>query len=399
MSMTVVRGLPEDSWRAFVAEHPQGNIFHTPEMFQVFSRTRGYAPAVWAVTQGEQILSFMLPVRISLMGGPLRYLTTRTVVHGGVLCATGPKGRAALSLMLKAYTQAEGNSTLFTTIYETANLPASQPPLYQYGFVYAPSLNYLVDLNRSPEDILQGMQRRTRQKIRRGLKLDEVSIEEVTDRHNLSAIYELVRLSCDYGKHSLADSSLLEATFDILRPKGLAVLTVARVGERLIAASVDLPYKGTIFGWYGGMDRRHAPCAANELLLWNIFEWGAQSGYQIYNFGGAGLPNEQSNIGDFKAKFGAELVYLGHNTCVHAPVLMQLSKIGYSIYRRTLGRRLLPSTPQPSLTVVPPSSATRPIPVGVPAADVRGDLRPVRQGESGAGRTTRSAEPSDGVLL
>ncbi len=60
MKMSVVRELPEDSWRAFVAEHPQGNIFHTPEMFQVFSRKQGYEHAVSAVTQREQILSYIL---------------------------------------------------------------------------------------------------------------------------------------------------------------------------------------------------------------------------------------------------------------------------------------------------------------------------------------------------
>ncbi len=41
MSVTIVRSLPEDEWRRAVADHPAGNIFHTPEMFEVFRRTRG----------------------------------------------------------------------------------------------------------------------------------------------------------------------------------------------------------------------------------------------------------------------------------------------------------------------------------------------------------------------
>jgi len=32
----VTTRLDEGSWRGFVAAHPDGNIFHTPEMFEVF---------------------------------------------------------------------------------------------------------------------------------------------------------------------------------------------------------------------------------------------------------------------------------------------------------------------------------------------------------------------------
>ena len=339
MSMTVVRELSEDTWRQFVETHPHGNIFHTPEMFQVFTRTQGYEPELWAVSEGEQVLAFMLPVRITLMNGPLRHLTSRAVAHGGVLYTADTKGLEALSVLLDVYTQKVGKSRLFTTIYGTANLPASQQSLFQHGFFYEPSLNYLIDLNRSPEEILQNMQRRTRQKIRRGLNLGEVVIEEISARDDVAVLYDLVRQSCDHGKHALADLSLFESTFDVLRPKGMALLTLARVGDTPVAASVDLPYKDVVFGWYGGMDRNQGRCAANELILWNVFRWGAESGYRIYDFGGAGLPDEQSNVSSFKAKFGAELVYLGRNTRVHTPMTLQCSKLGYSIYQKFLGLR------------------------------------------------------------
>ena len=37
-NITVVNTLPEKNWCHFVEEHPAGNIFHTPEMFQVFKQ-------------------------------------------------------------------------------------------------------------------------------------------------------------------------------------------------------------------------------------------------------------------------------------------------------------------------------------------------------------------------
>ncbi len=87
MSLTIVRSLPEEEWRRFVEQQPAGNIFHTPEMFHVFSRTRGHQPELWAATKNGRILVLLLPVEISLTDGLVRNLTTRAVVYGSVMAS------------------------------------------------------------------------------------------------------------------------------------------------------------------------------------------------------------------------------------------------------------------------------------------------------------------------
>ena len=37
MELSIVNTLDENTWREFVIEHNQSNIFHTPEMFQVWN--------------------------------------------------------------------------------------------------------------------------------------------------------------------------------------------------------------------------------------------------------------------------------------------------------------------------------------------------------------------------
>ena len=46
----VVRDLDPSRWSAFVDGHPQGSIFHTPEMHRVFGETQRHNPAVWAAS-------------------------------------------------------------------------------------------------------------------------------------------------------------------------------------------------------------------------------------------------------------------------------------------------------------------------------------------------------------
>ena len=334
--MKVVRSLDETIWRGFVDEHPESNVFHTPEMFQVFARAKQHRPTLWAVVDdGTRVLALLLPVQIT-QASCLSCLTTRAVAYGSVLCARGAEGQKALALLLRAYTRDVDGTPLFSELRNLSNLEAVQPILREHGFVYEDHLNYLIDLGRSPEGILQSIGRRTRKNIRRALRRGEVVVEEVKAREQVQTCYDLLRKTYRLVRVPLADRSLFEAAFDLLYPKGMVRFTLARVGRTPVASSVELLYKDVVYGWYGGVDRAYGSYAPNELLTWHVLQWGAENGFRVYDFGGAGNPDEEYGVRDFKAKFGGELVCFGRNTYIHTPSLLRLSKLGYRIYRRLL---------------------------------------------------------------
>lgn len=331
MSISVVRSLPEDEWRNFVERHDAGNVFHTPEMFQVFSRTKGYRPDLWAATEDGHTLALLMPVQVTLMNGLLRYFTTRSVAYGSVLCVPDRGGQKALDRLLEDYTREVARAALFTQLRNLSNLELLQPILGNHGFIYEDYLNYLIDLNRPPDEVFRNVGRRTRKNIRRGLRRGEVVIAEVQDRDELPVCYELLRQTYRVAQVPLADYSLFESAFDLLYPKGMVRFTVARVAQTAVATSVDLLYKGVVYGWYGGVDRAYGSYVPNELLMWHLLQWGAESGYRVYDFGGAGKPDEEYGVRDFKAKFGGQLVSFGRFTCNHAPNRLKLSKLGYRL--------------------------------------------------------------------
>lgn len=334
MSTTVVCTLPEDKWRHFVEEHPAGNVFHTPEMFQVFRRTKGYRPELWAATKDRRVLALLLLVQITLMDGVLRHFATRCVAYGSVLCEPDAEGQAALARLLQTYTHEIDRAPLFTELRNLSNLEAIQPILREHGFAYEEHLNYLINLKRRPEAMMQSIGPRTRKNIRRGLRRGQVVVAEARKPKHVAACYDLLRRTYRAARVPLADRSLFEAAFDLLYPKGMVRFTLAYVSQIPIAASVELLYKDVIYGWYGGMDRAYGSYVPNELLMWHILQWGAENGYRLYDFGGAGKPDEEYGVRDFKAKFGGDLVSFGRNICVHAPLRLRLSELGYGILRR-----------------------------------------------------------------
>jgi lipid II:glycine glycyltransferase (peptidoglycan interpeptide bridge formation enzyme) len=127
---------------------------------------------------------------------------------------------------------------------------------------------------------------------------------------------------------------LFDAALEILHPAGMALFVLARVHGEPAAASVELPWGDTVYGWYGGIDRAFAKEVPGELLMWRVLEWASEHGYRTYDFGGAGKPDEEYGVRDFKAKFGGDLVAFGRHTRVHAPVRTRAATAGYVLTRR-----------------------------------------------------------------
>jgi serine/alanine adding enzyme len=256
------------------------------------------------------------------------------VSYGSVLYEPTTEGIEGLTLLLRNYVDEIDGRVLFTELRNLSDLTHIQLVFLDHGFSYEDHLNYLIALDRPLDEIFLEIGRRTRKQIRHGIRRGDVVIEEATTREQIDTCYRLLKRTYASARVPLADRSLFTAAFDVLAPIGMVKFPMAWVGDICVAASVELVYRDTIYGWYGGVDRRYVSYTPNELLMWHILKWGAESGYRIYDFGGAGKPDEEYGVRTFKAKFGGRLVCFGRNVCNHAPWRLAVSKNGYAFYQR-----------------------------------------------------------------
>jgi lipid II:glycine glycyltransferase (peptidoglycan interpeptide bridge formation enzyme) len=337
MSISSINSLNVRVWREFVDQHPQGNIFHTPEMFQVFKHSRNHFPQLYAAVDGDgQVRALLLPVHVTLKNGLFRRLTSRSIAYGGLLYSNDEVGKRALEMLLGEYSRIASQEALFTELRNLSDQSAIQPVLERCKFSHEDHLDYLIDLDCSSEQLLQNIGSRTRKHIRQALRKGNIVVDEIVDSSQIPMWYELVHKTYRAARIPLADQTLFEKAFEILQPKGMIKFWLARKEPDFVAASAELLYKDKMYGWYGGVDRTFAKEMPGEVLMWDILEWGSKNGYKTYDFGGAGKPGEEYGVRDFKAKFGGQLVNFGRNTRVHAPALYHLSKLGYSLFRRWL---------------------------------------------------------------
>jgi hypothetical protein len=336
MNVTIVHSLPENKWRQFVEQSSAGNIFHSPEMFQVFAHSERHQPTLWAAVDNEQRpLTLFLPVEVSIMNGVLRRFTTRNLAYGSVLCVPGFEGQEALKTLLNVYKlEVDGNS-LFTELRNLSDMSYIQQILQDQGFSFEPHLNFLIDLQRPIDEIKRSMDRNVMANVRKAYRMGVV-IEEITLPDKLPAAYTVLEKVYKRIQVPLAPLSLFQSAFNILHPHQMIKFLVARVDDNYIGTAIRLLYKDVIFAWYAGALRDYSNYKAHDLLNWYIIEWGAKNGFKTFDFGGAGKPDEEYGPRAFKQKFGGNQVDYGRNTYIHAPFRMTVSRFGYTLLRKFL---------------------------------------------------------------
>jgi serine/alanine adding enzyme len=342
VSWSVDEHVDRESWSAFVAGHPDGNVFQTPEMHDVFARTRGHRPRVLAVRDGAEILALFTPVDVSLSRLP-RLFSTRSIAYGGLLAVRDERGPEAAAMLLERNESLTPGPSLFTEVRNVADPSVVDARLRGAGYEFAEHLNYLVDLRRSPDEVLAGMDARVRSTVRQALRKGEVEVTMASDGPTRTAAYGLLAGVYRRVGVPLADRSLFEAAFDVLGPRGMVRLWLARVEGRPAACIVALLDGRRVFYWYAGSDRSLARSKANELVTWSVLEWGAANGYETFDWGGAGSPDEPYGVRDFKRKFGGDEVNFGRYTRVHAPNRLAVSSRAYRVVRvgRQVGTRIV----------------------------------------------------------
>ncbi|GIU90029.1 MAG: hypothetical protein KatS3mg010_1128 [Acidimicrobiia bacterium] len=151
----VTNQLDEPVWREFLAvPDVEANVFHTPEMVRVFDSAARHRALPWAALDGRgRVRALLVPVEVTMRQGAMRFLTSRSVVYGGIARTVDEAGSEAAAALLETYAASASRVTLFTEIRHLSDPAPLRHALAAAGFRHEDHLNYLIplaDLGRDP---------------------------------------------------------------------------------------------------------------------------------------------------------------------------------------------------------------------------------------------------------
>jgi lipid II:glycine glycyltransferase (peptidoglycan interpeptide bridge formation enzyme) len=331
VTLAVVRQLDFGQWSDFVRRHPHGNVFQSPQMFQVWQATRHNDPFLLAAVDGEGrirgVLQGVVQKEYSAIMGTL---TARAIVWGGPLVEDDDE--EVFDLLMSEYSEFAGKRAIYSQFRNLWSLENVKQRLERLGFIYEEHLNIHVDLNKSEEQLWKEVHSKRRNEIRRARKEGTV-VEELTQKNQILEAYSILMDVYRRARLPIHHSSLFETAFDVMGPEGMVRFFGAYFEGELIGTIVVFCYNGTVYDWYAGSRRDFYHKYPNDLLPWHVFLWAREAGFTLFDFGGAGKPGKPYGVRDYKKKFGGELRNFGRFEKVHKPLLMRIGKLGFTLWK------------------------------------------------------------------
>lgn len=320
-----------EHWDAYVSQHPHGTIFHTSAMIRVFSATCDLQPfAHAAIDAAGAIVAMVVSVHVKTLRG-FSSLSSRAIQYAEPLCNDDADGVSALKQLVVMHDDYMCSKALFSEIRSIAEPGKEKQALVQCGYQHCDYVNYVVELDSDVERLWRNVDKRMRQKINSTLRKN-IEIRDDTSPEGIDRLYDLLKYS--YGRASvpLADRNLFEATLEHL-PAGVVRIRTAFDSEKPVASIISLVYGGRVFSWYGGTLRLNgrSPFAC---IVWDDIVWGHNNGQSLFDFGGAGWPNEDYGPRRFKASFGGKEVRYGRYRATYSKLRLRIAEFAYGVSQK-----------------------------------------------------------------
>lgn len=272
-------------WREFVAEHPLGTVFHTPEMWKVYGVTENVKPLAIAVEIEGHVVGVLL-AQIMWNGGTIgKPWTGRSIITGGPLAIDNDED--VLEMLMEAYGERMPKWVVYSEIR----------PIYQIGDVpgwkRVGHYNLVMRVDKSEEELWNGMHKERRRNVGQAEKAG-LRFEEVTEAAGRREVVALLRKTYERKHVPMADDSLFARLTEIM-PEYVRFFAAYKE-DKMIAGQVRLCYGTLVYAWYAGSDEEYFKLRPNDFTMWNVIRWAREKGYKEFDFGGGGEPGKAYGV-------------------------------------------------------------------------------------------------------
>jgi lipid II:glycine glycyltransferase (peptidoglycan interpeptide bridge formation enzyme) len=228
----------------------------------------------------------------------------------------GPLGNTAEALADLKHLQ-ENRDLIFARI--EPNQPVDLPKAVKET---QPTNNWMLDLEKSEDEILIGMKPKTRYNInlsqRKGLTV------RVGEQKDLISLWQLFLETAKRNNYKLHSQSYYFKMWDHLNPNSVKILLAEYNGEALAGMLLTL-FGPTATYLHGGSASKMKEAMAPYLLHWEAIKLAKQFGMKTYDFGGIAPSGEEhhswAGISRFKKSFGGfEVKYPGSFDLIYSPI-------------------------------------------------------------------------------
>lgn len=335
--MTRVLTYPDidpQQWQALVDRSPYATWFQTPEAYQFYASLPAEMQPFAVGVQCDNKLVGVCVGYITQTKNPLKqFLTRRAIIIGGPLLADDIS-EEALAKLLEAIKRL-GDKAIYVETRNFHDYSRWKSVFTHSGFAYHPHLNFHVDCTQ--ENMLATMSESRRRQIKKAIK-SGVAIVEAQSQEDVRTYYDILK---DLYKNKVKTPLFPLDFFLKFYENSFGKYLLVKYEDKIIGGIMCPILKArTIYEWFVcGMDEQYKNQYPSVVATHAAIEYAKANGLPLFDFMGAGVPDQPYGVRDFKMEFGGELVEHGRFLCIRKPLLYKIGKTGVNFLKYSIKNR------------------------------------------------------------
>ncbi|MBO4621982.1 MAG: GNAT family N-acetyltransferase [Paludibacteraceae bacterium] len=327
--LTTYDAINPTEWGRLLSESPVANWFQTPAAYTfIASQPELFTPFLIAVE--ETRLQCLCMGYVTREHNPLKqFFTRRAIIIGGPLIAPTATNEHVFTMMQEVRDRLKHKAIYIETrnFNDYANF---REGFAAASFIYQPHLNFHVDTS-SAELIEQNLDENRRRNLRASFRNGATVISQPTHEQLVDFYRILQKLYTTRVKTPLFPLSFFEQLYN--HPDGSFLLV--SLNDRIIGGIAAVQFSDQcIYEWFvAGEDGLYKHVYPSSVATYAGLKYAAENHIPRFDMMGAGTPDTDYGVRDFKARFGGQQVEHGRYLFVAHPILYRLGKLAVKMLK------------------------------------------------------------------
>lgn len=321
MEVLFNESIPRESWIEFLKNNPHSTLFQSPEFYDFIKSVDKMSAEAIAIMDSASIKALVV-ITLQKGNGIKGFFSRRGIIYGGTLISDNNE---ASEQLLKNISAKLKNKTIYIESRNLSDYSSVDEIFNRYGFKYTPWLNFNLN-TRDKETVVSAMSNSRLRQIKKAIK-NGVNWREALDRNEVRSFYLI--LSDLYAKKvgkPLPPFDFFLKFFETLLGKYLLVI----YKDKIIGGIMCPIFKQkTIYELYVcGLDQEYKEQYPSVMATWAAIDYACQNKIPVFDFMGAGRPDDKYGVRDFKARFGGEIREYGRFIKINNTFLYKIGIAG-----------------------------------------------------------------------
>lgn len=280
------------AWQQLALHSPITSWFQTPEAYDFYALlTDQMRPFAISVCDEKNLLRGVVVGYITRAASSFRnHFTSRAIIYGGPLLSEDI-AHEELSALLSALIELLRQKTIFIETRNFSDYAPYRAVFESCGFTYQPHYDAHLHL-QSIDEMWQNLHESKQRYLR---KTTDYRCTATTDEADISQFYSALEHLYKTKVHRpLPPVSFIRQ----LLQTSVGKLLIVKTGEQFLGGMLCVAWKEILYEWY---------VVGPAIVTWAAMCYGAENGYKLFDFMGAGEPNKPYGVRDFKVQMGGKL--------------------------------------------------------------------------------------------